>query len=125
MKLKNSDNNTQVFNHPCVAQKKMAEQEPPGLVVTDNNAATNPRGQTEVPRPLPHILHILFPNNGALPYEKRQVSFSDDLLELCPFLQKENDHPHRRHSLQLLKPFFTGKHYYFTQDYKLPQLQKI
>ena len=24
-----------------------------------------------------------------------------------------NDHPHRRHSLQLLKPYFTRKHYYF------------
>ena len=79
MKLKNSDNNTQVFNRPCVgthnaltdfllAQKKMAEL---------NNAAINPQDQTEVPRPLPCILYILFPNNGALPYEKHSLySFS-------------------------------------------------
>ena len=54
-----------------LAQKKMAELEPPDLVVRNRNAATNPQDQTEVPRPLPHILYILFPNNGALPYEKR------------------------------------------------------
>jgi len=54
-----------------LAQKKMAELEPPGLVVTNRNAATNPQDQTEVPRPLTHIIYILFPNNGALPYEKR------------------------------------------------------
>jgi hypothetical protein len=53
-----------------LAQKKMAELEPPGLVVTNSNSATNPQDQTEVPRPLPHILYILFPNNRALPYEK-------------------------------------------------------
>ena len=34
-----------------------------------------------------------------------------------------NDHPHRCHSLQLLKPYFTGKHYYFLQHYKFLQLQ--
>ena len=49
----------------------MAELEPPDLVVMNRNAATNPQDQTEVPRPLPHILNILFPNNEALPYEKR------------------------------------------------------
>jgi hypothetical protein len=54
-----------------LAQKKMTEMEPLGLVVTNCNAATNPQDQTEVSRPLPHILYILFPNNGALPYEKR------------------------------------------------------
>ena len=81
MKLKNSNNNTYVFNHPCVgtqnaltdfllAQKKMAELKPPSLVVTNRNAAINPQDQTEIPRPLPCILYILFPNNGALPYEK-------------------------------------------------------
>jgi hypothetical protein len=48
----------------------MAELEPPGLVVKNRNAATNSQDQTEVPRPLPHILYIFFPNNGALPYEK-------------------------------------------------------
>ena len=104
MKLKNPDNNTQVFNRPCVgtqnaltdfllAQKKMTELEPLGLGVTNRNAAINPPDQTEVLRPFPHILYILFPNNGALPYEKRQVSWTDDLLELCPSLQKDNDHP--------------------------------
>ena len=97
MKLKNSDNNTQVFNRPCVgthnaltdfllAQKKMAEL---------NNAAIKPQDQTEVPRPLTCILYILFSNNGALPYEKHQIFQTDDLLELCPSLQKDNDHPHR------------------------------
>ena len=81
MQLKNSQNITHVFNCPCVgmqnaltdfllAQKKMAELEPPGLVVTNRNAATNPQDQMEVPRPLPHILYIRFPNNGELPYEK-------------------------------------------------------
>ena len=104
MQLKNSHNNTQVFNRPCVgkqnaltdfllAQKKMAELKPPSLVVTNRNAATNPQDQPEVPRPLPCILYILFPNNGALPYEKCKVSCTDDLLELCPSLQKDNDHP--------------------------------
>ena len=104
MKLKNSDSNTQVFNRPCIvtqnalmdfllAQKKMAELKPPSLMVTNRNTATNPQDQTEVPRPLPHILYILFPNNGALSYEKRQVSCTDDLLELCPSLQKDNDYP--------------------------------
>jgi hypothetical protein len=53
-----------------LAQKKMAELKPPSLVVTNRNAAINPQDQTEVPRPLPCILYILFPNNGALPYEK-------------------------------------------------------
>ena len=97
MKLKNLVNNTQVFNRPCVgkqnaltdfwlAQKNMAELKPLGLVVTNHNAATNPQDQTEVPCPLSHILYIFFPNNGALPYEKRQVSCTDDLLELCPSL---------------------------------------
>ena len=62
MKLKNSDNNTKVFNRPCVgtqnaltdfllAQKKMAELKPPSLVVMNHNAAINPQDQTEVPRP--------------------------------------------------------------------------
>ena len=60
-----------------LAQKKMAELEPPGLVVTNRNTATNPQDQMEVPRPLPHILYIRFPNNGALPYEKHSLySFS-------------------------------------------------
>jgi len=54
-----------------LAQKKMAELEPPSLVVMNHNAATNPRDQTGISRPLPHILYIPFPNNGALPYEKR------------------------------------------------------
>jgi hypothetical protein len=49
----------------------MAELESPNLGVRNRNATTNPQDQTEVPRPLPHILYILFPNNGALPYEKR------------------------------------------------------
>jgi hypothetical protein len=49
----------------------MAELEPPNLVVMNRNAATNPHDQTEVPRPLPYILYILFSNNGVLPYEKR------------------------------------------------------
>ena len=49
----------------------MADLEPLSLVVMNRNAATNPQDQTEVPRPLPHILYILFPNNGVLPYEKR------------------------------------------------------
>ena len=53
-----------------LAQKKMAELEPSGFVVTNRNATTNPQDQTEVSRPLPHILYILFLNNGALPYEK-------------------------------------------------------
>ena len=84
MKLKNSDNNTQVFNRPCIgtqnaltdlllAQKKLAELKPPSLVVTNRNTAINPQDQTEVPRPLPCILYIPFPNNGALPYEKHQA----------------------------------------------------
>ena len=71
MKLKNSHNNTYVFNRPCVgkqnaltdfllAQKKMAELKPPSLVVTNRNAATNPQDLTEVPSPLPHILYIFF-----------------------------------------------------------------
>ena len=71
MKLKNSVNNTLVFNHPCVgtqngltdfllAQKKMTELKPPSLVVTNRNAAINPQDQTKVPRPLPRILFILF-----------------------------------------------------------------
>ena len=134
MKFKNSVNNTQVFNRPCVgtqnaltdfllAQKKMAELKPPSLVVMNRNAAINPQDQTEVPRPLPCILYILFPNNGALPYEKHQVFWTDDLLELCPSLQKDNDHPHRRHSLQLLKPYFTEKYLYFPQNYKFLPLQ--
>ena len=106
-----------------LAQKKMAELKPPSLVVTNRNAATNPQDQTEVPRPLPHIFYIIFPYNGALPYEKRYVSCTDDLLELCPSLQKDNDHPHRRHSFQLLMPYFTGKHFYFSQNYKFLQLQ--
>ena len=104
MKLKNSVNNTQIFNRPCVGtqnalmdfllvQKKTAELKPLSLVVTNRNAAINPQDQTEVPRPLPRILYILFLNNGAMPYEKHQVSWTDDLLELCPFLQKDNDHP--------------------------------
>jgi hypothetical protein len=54
-----------------LAHKKMAELEHPGFVVTNRNTATNPQDQREVPRPLPHILYILFQNNGALPYEKR------------------------------------------------------
>ena len=81
MKLKNSDNNTQVFNRSCVGtqnaltdfllvQKKMAELKPPSLVVTNHNPVINPQNRTEVPRPLPCILYILFLNNGALPYEK-------------------------------------------------------
>ena len=81
MKFKNSVNNTQVFNRPCVgtqnaltdfllAQKKMAELKPPNLVVKNRNTATNPQDQTKVPRLLPHILYIFFLNNGALPYEK-------------------------------------------------------
>ena len=101
MKLKNSDNNTQVFNRPCVgtqnaltdfllAQKKMAELKPPSLVVTNRNSAINPQDQMEISRPLPRILYILFQNNRALPYEKHQVSWTDDLLELCPSLQKDN-----------------------------------
>ena len=104
MQLKNSHNNTQVFNHPCVethnaltdfllAQKKMAVLKPLSLVVTNRNTAINPRDQTEVARPLSRILYILFQNNGALPYEKHQISWTDDLLELCPSLQKDNDHP--------------------------------
>ena len=88
MKFKNSVNNTQVFNRPCVgtqnaltdfllAQKKLAELKPPSLVVTNRNAAINPQDQTEVPRPLPCILYIIFPNNGALPYKKHSLySFS-------------------------------------------------
>ena len=62
MQLKNSHNNTYVSNSPCVgkqnaltdfllAQKKMEELEPPGLVVTNRNATTNPQDQREVPRP--------------------------------------------------------------------------
>ena len=71
MKLKNSDNNTQVFNRPCIGtqnaltdfllvQKKMAELKPLSLVVTNRNAAINFQDQTEVPRLLPCILYILF-----------------------------------------------------------------
>jgi hypothetical protein len=48
----------------------MAELKPPSLVVTNRNAAINPQDQMEVPLLLPCILYILFPNNGALPYEK-------------------------------------------------------
>jgi hypothetical protein len=81
MQLKNSCNNTMVFNHPLVgkqnaltdfllAQKKMAELEPPGLVVMEHNTATDPQDQMEVPHPWQHIFHVLFPSNGALLSEK-------------------------------------------------------
>ena len=46
----------------------MAELKPPNLVVMNRNAAINPQDQTEVPRPLPCILYILFLNNGVLPF---------------------------------------------------------
>jgi hypothetical protein len=71
LQLKKSCNNTKVFNHPLVgkqnaltdfllAQKKMAELEPPGLVVMERNASTGPQYQKEVPRPLQHICHVFF-----------------------------------------------------------------
>jgi hypothetical protein len=86
-----------------LAQKKIAELQPPGLVVMDRNAATYPQDQKEVPCPLPHILYILFPNNGALLSQKRQVSSTlhEGVLEFFPSLTMDDDHPHRRHSLQL------------------------
>jgi hypothetical protein len=77
MQLKNPCNNTKIFNHPLVgkhnaltdfllAEKKMVELDPPDLVVLERNTATDPQDQKEVPRLLQHILHVLFPNNGAL-----------------------------------------------------------
>ena len=71
MQHKNSHNNTQVFNRPCMgkqnalmnfllAQKKMAELEPLCLVMMDRNASSDPQDQKEVPCPLPHILYIFF-----------------------------------------------------------------
>ena len=47
-----------------------------------DEAVTNPQDQTEVPRPLPCILYILFPNNGALPYEKHSLYFFPNYLLL-------------------------------------------
>jgi hypothetical protein len=72
MQPKNLCNNTKVFNHPLVgkrnaptdfllAQKKMAELEPSGLVVMEHNTSIDPQYQKEVPRPLQHIVHVLFP----------------------------------------------------------------
>jgi hypothetical protein len=67
MQLKNSCNNTKVFNHPLVgkqnalsdflldfllAQKKMAELEPLCLVVMECNSSTGPQDKKEVPHPL-------------------------------------------------------------------------
>jgi hypothetical protein len=70
MQLKNSCNNTMVFNHPLVgkqnaltdfllAQKKMAEMEPLGLVVMECNASIGPQDQKEVPLPC-NIFFIFF-----------------------------------------------------------------
>jgi hypothetical protein len=71
MQFKNSCNNTKIFNHPLVgkqnalidfllAQKKMAELEPPSLVEMERDASTGPQYQKEVPRHLQHIVHVLF-----------------------------------------------------------------
>ena len=68
-----------------LAQKKMAELKPLILVVTNRNAAINPHDQTEVPCPLPCILYILFPNNGALPYEKHYVFLYRRPTRVVPF----------------------------------------
>ena len=134
MKLKNSDNNTQVFNRLCVgtqnaltdfllAQKKMAELKPPSLVVTNRNAAINPQDQTEVPRPCHAFSIFFFQITERCPMKSTRFFWTDDLLELWPSLQKDNDHPHRRHSLQLVKPYFIKKYLYFPQNYKFLPLQ--
>jgi hypothetical protein len=43
-----------------LAQKKMAELEPLDLVVMECNTSTGLQYQKEVPRPLQHIIHVLF-----------------------------------------------------------------
>jgi hypothetical protein len=85
MKPKNLCNNTKVFNHPLVGKenaltdfflpkKKMAELEPPSLVVMEHNISVGPQYQKEVPHPLQRIVHVLFPNNGAVLSPKLPVS---------------------------------------------------
>jgi hypothetical protein len=58
-------------------------------------AATDPQDQKEVPRPLQHILHVLFPNNGALLSQNLLVSSTsyEGLLEVCPSFETDDDHP--------------------------------
>jgi hypothetical protein len=117
MQLKNSCNNTKVFNHPWVgkknaltdfllAQKKMAELEPLSLVVMEHNTAIDHQDRKEVPHPLQHILHVLSPNNGALLSQKLLVSSTshEGLLEFFPSLERNDDHSHWPHSLQQQKP---------------------
>ena len=62
-----------------------------------------------------HTFSIFFPNNGALLFQKRQVSSTlhEGLLEFCSSLQKDNDHPHPSHSLQQQKPYWLENTFIF------------
>jgi hypothetical protein len=90
-----------------LAQKKMVEVEPSGLVVMERNASTGRQDQKEVPLPLQHIFHVLFANNGAVLLPKLLVSSTSHecLLEFYHSLETNDDHPHRHHSLQQQKPY--------------------